>query len=1201
MRHNLIATNAANLTNAVGLALDYSDNIYVTIKSNTVLEITAPGVSNVVATITNAGANLQGLVLKQNGLLAVCDSGRNGIYLIDPASGVVTTNAGFNGAGDFIHTSNVDPISQAKFFQPVGVAETGDGNLIVTDFGNHRVKVVTSLYVTNLYGVTSNDWLYLPSKSFYTNWPGFADGTVVVPDNKVTNNVEARKPFGVTIAPDGTVYVTEDFYHIIRHITAGFTPPHHPPQSWFFKNPAGIALNTEFTGLFIADPATNRIGMLNLANNQTTAYLTNNQTVAYLAGKINISINKPVDVALDGSDNLYVLNQGTGGNGSILKFDRFGNLLGTNVAGLALPAAMTMDSSGDIFVAGQSNQLGVVQMFNSGNFNQAPTNTIATVTNPGVSLQGIALFDNGTIVVSDSTNHVLWQVNPVTKAVSLFTGQIGNPGTTFGSNNVARLYQPHRLARAAGDLLLAADSGNKRVVVINDIGSITNSLVSTNGLVWFDLPGDPVAANSLPMVSPIGLAISGSGGVFASESFYNDIREMLATGYAPAGSGGGSTNPPAPPTITPNSGYYPMGQTILVSSANPVYYTTDGSTPTTNSAQVNLSGNIGYIHWSNSTNDLTWLHLRSFVDNNGSATVGGLPAATNNIGTPPDFNPSLQAGIGSTVVIPVVCNLATNEQIMSYQFRCEIYPINNPNTPVIIPLSIFPTNDFIPVVTAIQQGQMGTFNYVYYTYTNASGIITNGIRFSTAITNGNNGNTSFKNYAVVQMLEVQIPYAANLGDTYGLNILYPSATSDGYNHSVPLTPMAPVTIVVTNVPYVVGDSASASGTWYNAGTFGDDNLDNSDVNQAFFASSGLRVPYSFSDVFNAMDAYPPDGNGYVGGDGQIRFLDWQTILNRSLRLDTNDWSRAWSAGGYLVDVMTNLVVPHVVSKPANQVIQKTVSSPWYRQALVGAGSVSYASPGSTVNVPVYVTLQDNATLSGLQFRTVITPQNGAPLVTNSPQLSLASGVTSPYLHNSFKAAEAAFGWNLGSFGYLSRSSNFLGWVSFTVPAAARSGQAYTVSFANVDGSPDLNTQYDFESRSATVTVNGASPLASICSDEWKIHFFGSTTNPAAADNADPDGDGVPNWMEYLTGTDPTSPQSKLQVGIIPLSGGKIKTPTQLNWLTAPGKAYALQFCTNLASGNWNTIATVSGSGAATNCPDSGGSGGTRFYRLQVLP
>jgi hypothetical protein len=224
----LVATNAANLTNAAGIALDFSDNIYVTIKSNKVLKITSPGVSNVVATVTNAGASLQGIVVKYNGLLAVCDSGRNGIYLINPTSGAVTTNAGFNGAGDFINTvNNRDPISIAKFFQPTGVAETGDGSLIVTDFGNHRVKVVTSTSVTNLYGVTSNDWVYNSTNPMYF-WPGFVDGTVVVPDKP--GGVAARQPFGVTIAPDGSVYVTEDYYHIIRHVTgAGLKPPLYPP------------------------------------------------------------------------------------------------------------------------------------------------------------------------------------------------------------------------------------------------------------------------------------------------------------------------------------------------------------------------------------------------------------------------------------------------------------------------------------------------------------------------------------------------------------------------------------------------------------------------------------------------------------------------------------------------------------------------------------------------------------------------------------------------------------------------------------------------------------------------------------------------------------------------------------------------------------------------------------------------------------
>src|ERR1039458_590332 len=193
----LIATNISNLTNAAGIALDTSDNIYVT-ASNRVFKITPANVSSVVATITATNASLQGIVVKRSGpttgLLAVFDSGRNGILLINPNSGVVTTNAGFHGAGDFITVNNSSPSNTAKFFQPSGVAESGDGSLIVADNGNHRVKaVLANGSVTNLYGVVSNDWV-TPNLGF----PGFTDldnGVVHVPDQP--GDVSARQPNGV--------------------------------------------------------------------------------------------------------------------------------------------------------------------------------------------------------------------------------------------------------------------------------------------------------------------------------------------------------------------------------------------------------------------------------------------------------------------------------------------------------------------------------------------------------------------------------------------------------------------------------------------------------------------------------------------------------------------------------------------------------------------------------------------------------------------------------------------------------------------------------------------------------------------------------------------------------------------------------------------------------------------------------------------
>jgi sugar lactone lactonase YvrE len=1130
--------------------------------------------STTLATITNANVSLQGIALFDDTTIAVSDAGNHVIWTVNPINKLITKLTGQLGVSGLAVGTN----KFAELNQPHQLVRAAGNQLLAADYGNNRLVVVSRTGT-----VTTNHFNYSGS----TVW--FGNNAIDSVTTNSTKFVSIVQPFGVAITGSGEVFDSETRYSDIRGLTGTtLSEPASTPGIALpaYSSPAGIALNMESTLLFIAAPTNNTISVLNLANNQTTPFLDASE-----------GLSQPVDVAFDISDNLYVLNQGTAGNGFILEFDPYGNLLTTNASGLAQPVAMTLDSSGDILIA---EAAGAIQQIT---FGSGASNTVATVTNAGTQLAGIALLNDGTIAVSDAGNDVIWQVNPSSHAVTRLTGQLHSPGTTFGSASFAKLYQPHTLKLASGNQLVAADSGNNRIVVISSSGTITNALNSTNATLWFGLPTDPVPntnPNFIPMVTPIGLAIGTGGGVFASETYYNDIRELLGTGVGqtgPGGSGGTGTNIVVPaPTISPDSGYYPMGQNITVQSPAPqVYYTTDGSDPTTNSLPVTIEGNVGSIHWFNTTNDLRYLRVRGFLyGTNSSAVVAGQPVPAATIGVPLDYNPSLQAGIGSTVVIPVVCNLATNQQIESYQFRVEIAPLNNPNTPVILPLSITPTNDFVPLVTAAQTGLIASNTISPYTLGATNGL--------TIFAVGSGTHILFHSYAVIALLEVQIPYTANEGDLYSLNVLYPSATADAYDTPVTLTGMPQATIVVTNIPYTVGDSASPAGAWYNAGTFGNTNLDNSDVNQAFYAASGLRVPYAFSDVYNAMDAYPADAAGFVGGDGQIRFLDWVTILQRSLRLDPGNWAREWSEGGLLTNYSATLVTPHALRAPAAKVVTPVTNSwPWYRQVLLGAESVGNVSPNSTVYVPVYAKLADGSSLSGLQFRAQVAPLGAAPALATAPQLALGGGVASPMIAQSLKAGETAFGWNLGSFDYSSSSSNFLGWITFIVPTNALPGQSYQVSLLNADGAPNATNQYDFETRSATVTVNASAPPATICSDEWKIHFFGSTTNPAAADNADPDGDGVPNWMEFLAGTDPTSALSKLKLASGGLISVKAQSQMQLNWLTSPGRAYALQWSSSLASSNWQTLSTVSGNGTVTNCADANPAGAARYYRLTVLP
>ena len=52
-----------------------------------------------------------------------------------------------------------------------------------------------------------------------------------------------------------------------------------------------------------------------------------------------------------------------------------------------------------------------------------------------------------------------------------------------------------------------------------------------------------------------------------------------------------------------------------------------------------------------------------------------------------------------------------------------------------------------------------------------------------------------------------------------------------------------------------------------------------------------------------------------------------------------------------------------------------------------------------------------------------------------------------------------------------------------------------------------------------------------------LPFYGSITNPDAAPDAAPAGDGVPNWLQFNLGLDPTVPGLVVPGGVV-WAGGK---------------------------------------------------------------
>jgi hypothetical protein len=316
-----------------------------------------------------------------------------------------------------------------------------------------------------------------------------------------------------------------------------------------------------------------------------------------------------------------------------------------------------------------------------------------------------------------------------------------------------------------------------------------------------------------------------------------------------------------------------------------------------------------------------------------------------------------------------------------------------------------------------------------------------------------------------------------------------------------------------------------------------------------------------------------------------------------LGLDTNNWVRFWTnsaAGavlahqeiGWTNGIPTPIGVPNIATH-----LKANLATPpglvWAPNATLKAGSVSIS--GTTATIPLTMTVQPGSVINGMQFRAIVSALNGAA-TPGSVSFASAPGIPNASVISGLSSQEAIRVWPvpLGNTGGLDlQGTRSVGTLSFSVPAGA-SAQSYTVNFVGVDGLPNLQSQYQLESI----------PPGQITSDEWRMKFFGSTTSAAAQDNADPDGDGVPNWAEYLAGTDPTSASSVLQFSGASSASAGAKS-INLGWMTAPGKTYVVESSPTLNGTVWTAVNTSTGDGYGCQVTLTNASGGTKFYRISV--
>jgi streptogramin lyase len=244
---------AAKFSYPVAVAVDASGNIYVADQGNNLIRKITP--AGVVTTFAGSGAagsangtgtaatfyDVIGIAVDGNGNVFVSDQGNNLIRKITPA-GVATTFAGSGAAGATNGTGTA-----ASFNTPAGLATDAAGNVYVADEFNNLIRKITpSGVVTTVAGSGAS---------------GAANGTATASS--------FNYPSGLAVDAKGNIYVADHSNNLIRKIDANGVVSTLAGTGFFgaadgiltastFGSPTGVAVSSS-GAIFVADNANNMI------------------------------------------------------------------------------------------------------------------------------------------------------------------------------------------------------------------------------------------------------------------------------------------------------------------------------------------------------------------------------------------------------------------------------------------------------------------------------------------------------------------------------------------------------------------------------------------------------------------------------------------------------------------------------------------------------------------------------------------------------------------------------------------------------------------------------------------------------------------------------------------------------------------------------------------------------------------------------
>ena len=619
------------------IALDGAGNLYFTdagadvvrkvTKAGIISTIAGKGPSGYTTSIGDGGPATNailsypdGIAVDISGNLFVADTFNDEIREVTASDQIIHRVIGFAGGACVTLSGDGGPAASSGICSPYGITIDAAGNFYIAEAGISRVRKVTATALpptaktaAPVFDVQPGTYATPQLVSITSSTPGAAIYVTLDGHDPLTIGAQFLGPLDVSgsiilkavaVAPG---YLTSDATTASYTITApppavittvagtdtGTATPGAPATSENFGWLTGLAVDGN-GNVYIPDENHSVVWMVSATTGQANIVAgTMNQageagdngpaTTAQLYGPSHVALATNGDFYITESYSRKIRKVSGGIITTYAGGANYGSLGDGGPATSALllnPQGIAVDGSGTLYIA-DSNEQRVRKVTTDGIINTAAGGGTSGLGDGGpatsatlMSPVDVAVDGAGNLYIADQYAGRVRKVTAASGVISTYAGSgiSGSSGDGLPATK-AEIDPVAVTVDSKGNVFFANYPYTVRVV---DPASQVVETVAGSGYGGFS--GDGGSATLATTLIPISVATDKAGSLYFADELNLRIRKVTFSGSP--------VMQAATPTFSPASGTYSTAQTVMIADATPgakIYYTTDGSTPTTGS------------------------------------------------------------------------------------------------------------------------------------------------------------------------------------------------------------------------------------------------------------------------------------------------------------------------------------------------------------------------------------------------------------------------------------------------------------------------------------------------------------------------------------------------------------------------------------------------------------------------------------------